>query len=108
MDCGHGSDCVRSVLVGAATGAVGGLFGGPVGGRIASTLLGRAASQAVMGVLGAGAASVTGQLLTTGKVDLRQLGGDMLLGAALGAVGGVLGGNTTRPTTRVPAGGTAA
>ena len=104
MDCGQGSDCVRSVMVGAATGAVGGLFGGPVGGRIASTLLGRVASQAISGAGGAGAASITGQLLTTGSVDWRRVGGDMLLGGALGAAGGVLGGKTARPNRVATAG----
>ncbi|MBU4187202.1 MAG: hypothetical protein KJ817_03290 [Actinobacteria bacterium] len=109
MECSKmsASGCLRSVMVGAATGAAGGLFGGPVGGRIASTLLGRVASQAITGSLGAGAASITGQLLATGSVDWRRVGGDMLLGGALGAAGGVLGGKAARPSTRVAAAGEA-
>jgi hypothetical protein len=76
------------------------VLGGAIGGRVATTLLGRVASQAVTGALGAGAASVTGQVLTTGTVDWRRVGSDMLLGGALGAVGGVFGGKTIRRDTR--------
>jgi hypothetical protein len=107
MDCRQGSDCVRQVAVGAIAGGVGGLVGGAIGGRVASTLLGRLATGMTAGGLGSGAASITGQLLTTGKIDWRQTGDDILNGMAFGALGGALGGKTTRPATRPAAAGEA-